>query len=577
MSTRTDHQPVTSRTSGHAGGRGWLGPVLAVVVVALVLVGAYVGAAYALADRVPFNTTVAGVDIGGRSADQAVAMLQDEVGTRAEQPVEVSVGADVDSIDPAEAGLAVDIEGTVERVTGFSLHPTDMWRHVVGAGRLGLTTDIDDTALRAELAEVAERLDTEPREGDVTFPDGIPTRTDPFEGRAVDVAGAAAAVRSMWLGTQGPVPLPADTVSVEVGAADVDAAMVLAEAAVADSLVVVVGDREVALSPRVFGSTLGFEPTAAGTLALTVDADALRAATLAADPELEVGAVDASVVLSGGGPTVVPGSNGRALPAEALGEAALVALAPDGDRRAVVEGAVVEPEFSTEDAEALGVREVVSTFSTNYPDNPDRTNNLAIAARTINGTLIRPGEEFNLNDALGERTTAKGYRAAGVISNGRLVEGVGGGVSQVSTTVYNAAFFAGLEILAFKPHSFYISRYPEGRESTLNYDPRVDMAFRNDTDTGILIQAGVGGGQITVTFWGTTTWDVESVTSPRRDATTPETIYDPSPDCTGQGAIPGFTVDTTRIWRKDGEEVKRETNTWRYLSADRVICGPDPG
>ena len=272
----------------------------------------------------------------------------------------------------------------------------------------------------------------------------------------------------------------------------------------------------------------------------------------------------------------MPGSNGRALPAEALAEATLRALGPDGDRRAVVEGAVVEPEFSTADAEALGVKEVVSTFSTSYPDNPPRTTNLQVASRTINGTLLLPGEEFDLNTALGERTTAKGYRAAGVISNGVFSEGVGGGVSQVSTTVYNAAFFAGLDITAFKPHSFYISRYPEGRESTLNFDPPVDMSFVNDTETGILIQAGVGGGEITVTFWGTKTWDVESVTSPRRDATTPETVYDPSPDCVGQNPIPGFTVDTTRIWNRGGEEVRRETNTWRYASADRIVCGPDP-
>ena len=102
------------------------------------------------------------------------------------------------------------------------------------------------------------------------------------------------------------------------------------------------------------------------------------------------------------------------------------------------------------------------------------------------------------------------------------------------------------------------------------------MEFVNDTDTGILVQASVGGGQVTVTFWGTKTWDVESVSSPRRAPTTAETVYDPSPDCEGQGPIPGFTIDTTRIWRRDGAEVKRETETWRYSAADRIICGPAP-
>ncbi len=574
MSTRTTSRPETVGTAG--GRRGWVGPLLALLAVVVVVVGVYVGAAYALADRVPFGTTAAGVDIGGKTADDAVRLLEDEVGPRADEPVEVSVGEDVDQFDPAAAGLELDLQGTVDSVTGFSLEPARMWRHVVGAGRLPVVTEVDEDALAAALGEVGERLAVEPVDGDVTFADGVPARVEPVEGREVDVAGAAAAVRAMWPGTDGPVPLPADTRAVQVGQADVDAGMELAAAAVAEPLVVVVGDREVALDPAGFAPTLSMDPTDEGTLALGVDGDALRAVTLAADPALEQAPADARVVLTGGVPTVVPGALGRSLPPGPLAAAAVAALAPGTDRRAVVEDAVVEPDLTTEEAEALGIKEVVSTFSTQYPDNPDRTNNLAIASAAINGTLIRPGESFSLNDALGERTTAKGYRAAGVISDGVLTQGVGGGVSQVSTTTYNAAFFAGLDITAFKPHSFYIPRYPAGRESTLNYSPRIDMAFTNDTDTGILVQAGVGGGTITVTFWGTKTWDVESVQSSRRDATSGETVYDPSPDCTGQSAIPGFTIDTTRVWSRGGAEVKRETNTWRYLAADHIICAPEP-
>jgi len=575
MSTRTTSPDVT----GSAGGRGWLGPVLAVVAVVVTLGGIYVGAAYALADRVPFNTTAAGVAIGGRPAEEAVALLEAEVGDRATAPVQVSVGADVDEIVPAQSGLAVDLDATVGEVTGFSLAPARMWRHVVGAGRLDLLTSVDTTALDTQVAAVAERLDVAAADGDVTFAEGVPTRVDPAEGRAVDVAGASAAVRAMWLTTDGPVPLPADTVAVQVSADDVDAAMVVAEAAVATDLVVVVGEREVVLTPRQFGPTLAMDPVEDGSLALGVDAQALRAATLAVDPELETEAEDAEIVLADGGPTVVPGTIGRALPAEALGAAALPALGPDGDRRAVVEDATVEPDFSTADAEALGVTEVVSTFTTRYPaDNAPRTNNLRVASQSIDGTLLKPGDVFDLNEVLGERTTAKGYQAAGVISDGVFTEGVGGGVSQVSTTTYNAAFFAGLEVLDFKPHSYYISRYPVGREATLNFSPPVDMRFRNDTDTGILVQAGIGGGEITVTFWGTDTWDVDSVTSSRRDVREGGVRYDDSDECTGQAANTGFTVDTTRIWRDldSGDEVKRETNTWRYSEGDEIVCGTDP-
>lgn len=574
MRTPTTNQQRS--TSGDGAGRGPWGAVLAAVGVLVALVALYAVAAWALADRVPFNTTAGGVEIGGKSAEAAVAALEAEIGPREDDPVLVSIGEEVTELDPEEAGLTADLEGTVAEVTGFSLEPQRMWRHVVGAGRLELRRDAEVRRLDATLEELAERTDIAPADGDVVFPGGVPTPVQPVEGRSLDVPGAAAAVRSMWLVTDGPIPLPADTAGVEVNAQAVQAGLAVAEQAVSDVLVVVVGDREVGLPPEAYGDTLEMEPTPGGELGLAVDGETLRAAVLAADPDLEQSPRDAQVVLAGGRPSVVASSPGRRLVADDLAGAAVTALSPGGDRRAVVADATVEPDFTTADAEALGITEVVSTFSTNYPANADRTTNLAVASRTIAGTLLRPGEEFSLNDRLGERTLAKGYKAAGVISNGRFVEGVGGGVSQVSTTVYNAAFFAGLEILDHKPHSYFISRYPEGRESTLNWSPRVDMTFRNDTDTGILIDATVGGGVITVTFWGTKTWDVESVTSPRRSITEGGVVYDTSPACTSQAPITGFTVDVTRIWKRDGAEVKRDKDTWRYSSGDRIICGPEP-
>jgi vancomycin resistance protein YoaR len=123
---------------------------------------------------------------------------------------------------------------------------------------------------------------------------------------------------------------------------------------------------------------------------------------------------------------------------------------------------VAQPDLTTAEAQALGVRERVSTFTTRFPNNPPRTTNIRIAARRLDGVLVRPGEVFSLNETLGRRTPAKGYQQAPVIESGRLVKDYGGGVSQVSTTLFNAVFFAGLDVVTHKPHSFYISRYPRG-------------------------------------------------------------------------------------------------------------------
>ena len=104
--------------------------------------------------------------------------------------------------------------------------------------------------------------------------------------------------------------------------------------------------------------------------------------------------------------------------------------------------------------------------------------------------MLKPGETFSLNDTVGERTRENGFTEGFIISNGIFKEDLGGGVSQMATTTFNAMFFAGLKDVEHKPHSFYIDRYPVGREATVAWGS-VDLRFRNDTPYGVLIQAGV--------------------------------------------------------------------------------------
>ena len=112
---------------------------------------------------------------------------------------------------------------------------------------------------------------------------------------------------------------------------------------------------------------------------------------------------------------------------------------------------------------------VVGRFTTPYDCCPPRVANIKRAARDLDGMTIPPGGRFSMNEALGERTIEAGYVAAPSISGAELVDSVGGGISQVATTLYNAAFFAGLRLVAHTPHSFYISRYPPGREATISW------------------------------------------------------------------------------------------------------------
>ncbi|EBM0725496.1 hypothetical protein XE97_24320, partial [Salmonella enterica subsp. enterica serovar Senftenberg] len=240
-------------------------------------------------------------------------------------------------------------------------------------------------------------------------------------------------------------------------------------------------------------------------------------------------------------------------------------------RTATVKTTALLPKLTTAQAVKIMPKEVISTFTTNLPYNPPRTENIQIAARTLNGTYVGPGEQFSLNKVLGQRTAAKGYNEAPVIVNGRLTKDYGGGISQLSTTTFNAAFFSGVRIDQYLPHSFYISRYPEGREATISW-PDVDQKWTNDTGYGILIQAVATDKTVTVTFHGTKVWDIQAVKSPRRNVIQPKRIVDDKKGCVPQTPTPGFDVTVSRIFKKAGKVVKTSQFSTHYIPEDDVVC-----
>ena len=173
-------------------------------------------------------------------------------------------------------------------------------------------------------------------------------------------------------------------------------------------------------------------------------------------------------------------------------------MGPTGDVLAVP-ATVLSPRTSSRQAAAVDA--LIGSFTTYMPCCAARVKNIQLIARTVDGTLIGPGQQFSLNRVAGPRTRAKGYLEAPFIRNGKLDLDVGGGVSQFATTLYNAAFFAGLELDFHKAHSFYISRYPAGREATVNY-PDIDLTWTNDTGAPVVVRTATTGTSVTVALYG---------------------------------------------------------------------------
>ncbi|MDR1294335.1 MAG: VanW family protein [Bifidobacteriaceae bacterium] len=550
----------------------WHGVVIALVAGAAV---GYIVLAHWLADRVPAGVSVAGVDISHLTRDEATATLDAELAAKAADEVEVEIDGAVIGIDPGEAGLTVSAAETVNPLVGLTYDPFELWRHVSGSEDVLAVTDVDRGALAATLEALADQTAVPAVDGTISVANGDVATTDPVPGLRMDVEAAADAVASGWFDAPDPIVLPCipDPPIVDQAALD-RAATDIAEPLLSGPVTVAVEDKRLELPVSVLTEAASISPIE-GTLRLNLNEDVIVDAVKARLPEgIEAVARDAEFVFVDGVPTIDPAKAGLTVDFTSITAEVAIAAQATGERTAQATMTEIDPTQSTEMLESMGIKEVVGEFDTQAYADAGRTANLELAAEKVTGVLVKPGETFSLNETLGPRTAENGWHTAGVVENGVLTEGMGGGLSQFSTTLYNATHFAGLEDVEHQPHRNFFDRYPEGREATL-WEGEIDNRFKNNTPYGVLLRAWVTSSlEVHVQVWSTTYWEVESVTSARRDVVAPKEIRRPAgPNCKEQAkGAPGFTVDVTRTLRLGGEVKEEETKTWRYDPTDGYVC-----
>jgi vancomycin resistance protein YoaR len=530
---------------------------------------------------VPRNTAVAGVDLGGLSPAAATERLQTELAPRVVAD-HVVLADDVEAtLSPATAGITLDVEGTVERATEQPLDPWTRLVSLVDERAVAPVITGEETALAAQIDGIAQQVDRAPVDATIAIEGTSASVVEPVPGRTLDREGAADAVTAA-LASGGdpstPIELPVDVTEVSVDAAT--AQRVLDETVTPGLAAPVTvtsqdGATSVEVPETAIAASLTFTPQEDGGLAVAVDPAALQEAMGDDFAEFGTPAEDARFELSEGSVSIVPSVDGTGVDPAALASHLLDVLPQPAPRTVTADLGPVPAEFSTAEAEALGIREEISSFTTNFTSAASGTN-IRVAAAEIDGALVRPGETFSLNGHTGPRTTAQGYVEAGVIQNGAFDTAVGGGVSQVATTMFNAVFFAGLEDVYHKPHSFYISRYPAGREATVYYDS-IDLKWRNDSDTGVYVDTQWTPNSLTVTFYGTKRYDIESISSDRYNLREP--VVQEKPDdgsCKPQAGSTGFDITVTRVFRDPASEaeVKREDFRTRYAAEPRITCVP---
>jgi vancomycin resistance protein YoaR len=534
--------------------------------------------------KLPRGITVAGVQVGGMSPEAAEARLRRELEPRLSEPIDVRAGDAEGRLDPVESGLSLNWYATVKQAGAQPLNPITRIESFFTTREVGVVPLVDGEALEQAVNELARtRINRPMVEGGIRFRpiagsdgavDPVPVLPRPGQ-ELTDIGKAMRLIENGWL-TRDRIELPVTVTEPKATAAGVRAVLDKTVApAVAAPIVVRGAGENAVLRPADIGSVLRFEPGDDGSLRVSLDRNKLRSVLQPQLAATQQEAKSASIRFAGGGASVQPGETARSINWPTTFRPFFEVAARQDRRELAVAYETRDPEVTTAEAEALGIKEVVAEYTTTgFPASVAR--NIRTIAAEVDGAMVAPGGTFSLDEHTGPRTASQGYVEAPVHEDGTGEEVLGGGVSQFTSTLYNAAYFAGLRFTEHTAHDYYLDRYPEGRDArSLNADGSgVDLAFVNDTDTGIAIQTSVSGGAVTVRIWGTRHYRVESESSTRSDIVPAPTEVSISRYCEPAQGEPGFAVSDTRIFYDldSGEEVRRETRTVRYEPKPHIEC-----
>ncbi|MGI8759504.1 MAG: VanW family protein [Acidimicrobiales bacterium] len=459
--------------------------------------------------QVARNVELAGRSIGGLTRSELVPVVAAVADRYTDAAVRLETPAGDVNIASDELGLALDQEATIDSAIGIGgsgsvlVRPFAWLVSLVAPRDAPVVVTVDELKVRSVLAEEDPTDRQAPVEPSVTGTDGQITVVPGEPGLGLVPSELAAAIPSAARDGDLPIEVRAEPGRIEPQF-DLDDAEALAGQArelTAAGLAVEAGGTTADLPPETLRNWFSSRPTPEG-LVLDLDPGRTQADLGTVLAEAGERPVDAGFRVEGEVVTVVAGTDGTACCDDGAATLVLEALTAGSPGPVELPLRVVEPERTLAEAQALGIKEPVGAFTTNFAAGQSRVNNIHRMADLTRGVVIEPGESFSVNGHVGERTRAKGFSLGGFINNGVLEQAIGGGVSQYATTLFNAAFFAGLDFGEYQAHTLYISRYPYGREATLSF-PKPDLVIENTTPHGVLIWPTYTGSSLTVTLYST--------------------------------------------------------------------------
>jgi len=500
------------------------------------LVWLVVGIIYAgSAGIIPRGMQVAGVDVGGSTPAAAQRELERRAVALSHVPLRLRIGDRVFTVRRSATGVKPDWEAAAEaaRAHGAGFGPIRGFRRIylrAFGSDITPSAHVDRARLEGVVSRLAAAVDHGHRDATLRLRGLRPVVAPGRTGVVLDRRAAERLILSGIVSLRRePLALPTRSDPPKVSAASLARGRAQAVVALSGPVRLIYGPTRYRV-PRtrmariVDLPTTGNEPLRIAGPGADAYFKRLQKAVNAPPKDAEF------AVFSNGKVQVVPSRNGRTLDVPHTAEALLAAALSPTNRVARIAVVTAAPKRTTAEARAMGIGETVSSYETFYGGEANRIHNVQLVSHLIDDTLIAPGRQFSFNDTTGERNADKGFLEAPVIINGELQTGLGGGVCQVSTTVFNAAYEAGLEITARTNHALYISHYPQGRDATVNY-PDTDLRFVNDTGHWLLLRTWVSSSSLTVALYGTSPHrKVVSDTAPLRETGAPpvKRVKDPT-------------------------------------------------
>ena len=592
------HMPIESELdeSGQRGQRGRspqrkrvisLGRAIALGVACLpLLLFALAFARFAGSQRVIGGLSVASVKLGGLPAEDAKRRLAESARELAREQLRLELNGKSALVPVAELGIELSVDASVAQALGVARKGgtfSNGLRYLssfVSAEQLPAVVRIDRARFAVALQKVeGELIDDLPRLGSIVIESGVARAVPAAPGRKIAVdAALAACTGAVAFGQTGKgVVLTARTLTPVLAPGTLERALALATRVLSRPVVLETEARRLEIAPAELGGLL-LSRVAGDEIELVLEPERFDTWLSTQRPRLETPARDASFDISPQDEVrVVPGEAGVQLHGDDVAKA-LWAAAQTDERRGVLPIArEPNPVRSTEQAEKLGIRKLVGSFTTRHPCCQPRVDNIHRIATLLDGLVVEPGQTVSLNAIVGPRTQKNGFVLAPSIEDGEMIDSVGGGVSQFATTIFNALFHAGYDIIERQPHTYWFPRYPMGHDATLGL-PRPDLVFKNDSAAGLLVKTSFTKTTVTVKLYGDTGGRrVTSGVSERRDIVPPALELLPNRDVppdeeeVKEGGMIGWSVIASRtVTFADGTK-KEEKRKVTYKPKPRRV------